>query len=107
MTSEAGLIWCPFADEESAREVIAGLLAERLIACGNILPGVQSLYFWHGAQDSAGECGSLLKTSAPLLDRAMERLEALHPYDRPAVMGWLAATTPATAQWLETETAAK
>lgn len=101
---EAGLIWCPFADTKSAREAIAALLNERLIACANILPGLHSLYIWQGARTEESECGALLKTAPPRLAQAMERLEQLHPYDQPAITGWVARASVGTARWLEQET---
>ena len=50
MSGEAALIWCPFPDAESARVAIGTLLDERLIACGNMVPGVQSLFRWQAKE---------------------------------------------------------
>jgi len=95
------LIWCPFADEASAAKAAGRLLDEGLVACANIVPGLRSLYVWQGERGEARECGVLLKTNAALLDRATERLAAIHPYDAPAVIGWRAdSAAPATAAWL-------
>ncbi len=79
MSGEAALIWCPFPDAESARAAVGTMLDERLVACGNILSGVQSLFRWQGQLDGSAECGVLCKTTAPRLEAAMERLRALHP----------------------------
>jgi periplasmic divalent cation tolerance protein len=97
----AALIWSPFASEEAAAETASQLLDEGLIACAILLPGVRSLYLWQGERGEARECGALFKTDAGLLDRAIARLAAIHPYDAPAIAGWRAdATPPATAAWL-------
>lgn len=97
----AALIWCPFASEEEAAKAASQLLDESLIACANILPGVRSLYVWQGERGEAQECGALLKTEASLLERAVARLAAIHPYETPAIVGWRAdAVPPATAAWL-------
>lgn len=106
MNEEAALIWCPFPDEATARAAISALLDERLIACGNSLAGVESLFAWQGARDESRECGALLKTTAARLDAAMARLAALHPYEAPSILGWTVRTTPATLAWLEEETGA-
>ena len=103
---EAALVWCPFPDVTAARAVIAVLLDERLIACGNLLPGVESHFAWLGTRDTAGECGALLKTTAMRLDAAMQRLAQLHPYDTPAITGWAVRADPGTLAWLRTETGA-
>ena len=97
----AALIWSPFESEEDAARAAGQLLDEGLIACANLLPGVRSLFVWRGERGEARECGALLKTDASLLDRAITRLAAIHPYDTPAITGWHAdAVAPATAAWL-------
>ncbi|MDE1468099.1 divalent-cation tolerance protein CutA [Aurantiacibacter sp. D1-12] len=101
--SEAGaaLIWCPFGDEASAREVAETLLSERLIACANILPHVMAVFHWEGAVQSGQEVGVLFKTTHACLEKAVARLEQLHTYDTPAIMGWpVDAAPPATLGWL-------
>lgn len=105
MSAEAALIWCPFGDIESAAAVTQALLKERLVACGNAVPGITSRFLWQGEAGEESECAVLFKTRADLLERAMERLEILHPYDQPAISGWTVRTTRATMDWLEAETA--
>ena len=100
----AALIWSAFPSREQALEVARALLDERLIACANILPMVESVYRYEGEVSSGAEVGVLFKTSAACLSRAALRLEALHPYDTPAIAGWNADTAPpATLAWLEAE----
>lgn len=100
--SEGALIWCPFGNEEDAVIAANTLLDERLVACANIMPAMHSIYIWRGERGDAHECGVLFKTRADLLDQAMARLGALHPYDSPAIIGWTADRTSAgTAAWLK------
>lgn len=95
------LIWCPFPDSASAQDAAGVLLDEGLIACANVMPAMVSLYQWQGQRHQDEETGMLMKTDAALLARAIARLEALHPYETPAILGWRCdATTPATAAWL-------
>lgn len=95
------LIWCPFGDRDTAREVASMLVKERLVACANLIPAVESIFQWEGAIGTAEEVGVLFKTEASLLDEAISRLAYLHPYDTPAIMGWHAdAAAPATLAWL-------
>ncbi len=100
-TPGPALIWCPFANEEDAAGAARILLDEKLIACANIMPAMRSLYEWDGQRGDAREVGVLFKTNAALLDRAARRLEEIHPYDAPAVVGWAAdAAGNATREWL-------
>ena len=98
----AALVWCPFADEDSAATVAGALLDEGLATCVNLVPGMRSLYVWAGERHEARETGALFKTRADLLDRAIARVAALHPYAQPAVLGWACeAASQATVAWLE------
>ena len=97
----SALIWCPFADEDSAAAAAGQLLDEKLVACANILPPMRSLYLWEGERREGRECGVLFKTDASLLDRATVRLAEIHPYEAPAVLGWRADSAAApTRAWL-------
>lgn len=104
MTAQAALIWSDFPHVGSAKQVISSLLDERLIACGNILPNVPSLFIWRGERDETVECAVLFKTTAARLDAAVDRLSALHPYETPAIMGWTVNADAGTLAWLQRET---
>jgi periplasmic divalent cation tolerance protein len=95
------LVYCPFPDTQSAEQVGAVLLDEGLIGCINIGASIRSLFAWQGERGEGEEIPALLKTDAMLLERAIARLEALHPYDAPAIMGWRCdAAGSATQAWL-------
>ena len=97
----AALVWCPFPDEAEAAAVAGQLLDEGLVACANLMPAMRSLYRWNSERGEARECGVLFKTEASLLARAVARIEALHSYDAPAVVGWEADDCgEATGAWL-------
>lgn len=97
----AALVWCPFPDAESARQIAGQLLDERLIACANILGNIESHFVWDGARATGHETAVLFKTTSSLLDDVVARLGALHPYDTPAIIGWHCdAAHPATGAWL-------
>lgn len=99
--SGAALIWCPFPDADTARQIAGQLLADGLIACVNILPEIESLFLWQGKADTAREAGALFKTTCDRLDTAIERIGALHPYETPAIIGWHSDSAhPATLNWL-------
>ena len=99
--SAAALIWCPFPDETAALAAIHVLLDEKLIACGNVLPGMTSVFEWSGERETAREAGVLLKTNTDLLDAGIARVAQIHPYDEPAVLGWRCdAGAPGTLTWL-------
>lgn len=97
----SALIWCPFPDRDSARAAAQTLLDEKLVACVNLLGPIESIFDWQGERSSAAEIGVLFKTDEGLLDRAITRLEVLHPYDTPAILGWRCdSAAGATRAWL-------
>lgn len=97
----SALIWCPFPDRDSARAAARTLLDEKLIACANLLGPIESIFDWQGERGSAEEIGALFKTNEDLLDRAITRLEVLHPYDTPAILGWRCdSAADGTRAWL-------
>ncbi|WP_120076216.1 divalent-cation tolerance protein CutA [Aurantiacibacter odishensis] len=99
--SEAALIWSPFGSVQEAREVADVLLQENLVACANFLPQMTSVFRYEGQVQSANEVGVLFKTHGRLLDTATTRLAELHPYNTPAICGWMAdSAPPATRDWI-------
>lgn len=97
----SALIYTVFATREEARSVASQLLDEHLIACANVIGRVEALFEWDGERGEGEEIAILLKTHADRLDKAVARLEALHPYEAPAVLGWRADNAgKATAAWL-------
>ncbi len=97
----SALIYCPFPDAETAREVGGALLDEGLIGCINIGAPIGSIFDWSGDRGEGEEIPALFKTDAALLERAIARIECLHPYDAPAILGWPCIAGQATRTWLE------
>jgi periplasmic divalent cation tolerance protein len=71
---------------EVAETVVRGLLDERLVACGNVIPGAVSLYRWEGRVHRDEEVVVILKTLRRLVPRVLERAGELHPYDVPELL---------------------
>ena len=70
-------------DVDCGLRLARALVRERLAACGNLVPGVTSVYRWQGAIQEEGEVLLVLKTLAGQLEALEQRLTALHPYDVP------------------------
>ena len=70
-------------DVDSARAIARVLVGERLAACGNIVPGLTSIFRWAGAVEEAAETLLILKTSDDRLAAMSERVIELHPYEVP------------------------
>ena len=74
---------CSDAD---ASEIAQAIVAERLAACCNKLPGVESTYWWEGRMVTDIETLMIFKVADDRLEPMMARLKALHPYELPEVL---------------------
>ena len=70
-------------DVTVARELARGVLENRLAACVNLVPGVESHYWWEGKLCREGEVLMVLKTTKARLAALEEFVLAEHPYDTP------------------------
>ncbi len=77
-----------FSDEEQAAAVIRQLLEERLIACGTMMPKAKSIYSWQGTIEENNEVVVFIKTTLSLQAVCMKRLQELHPYEVPEILGF-------------------
>ena len=80
------LLYATAPDADAAASLARTLVEERLIACGNVLPGVRSVYRWEETVTESAEAVLICKTTAAKADAAAVRLAELHPYDVPAVV---------------------
>jgi periplasmic divalent cation tolerance protein len=69
-----------------AAELAQRLVQERLCACANVVPGVQSFFWWQGRIDTAAESLLVLKTTRAGAPALRARLLELHPYEVPEVL---------------------
>ena len=87
MPEQALLVLCTCPDDVTASKIATALVAERLAACVNRVPGVHSLFRWQGAVDSQTEVLLLVKTTMAAWPALEARIRALHPYELPEVIG--------------------
>ena len=81
------------------------LVEERLAACGNVLPGLRSLYRWEGKVQDDAEALLLLKTTRRRFPALRARVLALHPYEVPEVLALpVEGGHPAYLDWIATST---
>jgi periplasmic divalent cation tolerance protein len=77
------LILVTAPDVKTARKLAKAALNARLVACANLIPRIESLYWWQGVIETGTEVLVIFKTTRARL-HALERLiVARHPYDTP------------------------
>lgn len=99
--TDARIIFTTVALHETGINIARTLVEERLAACVNLAPAVESIYWWQGKLDHSLEYVLMIKTTAAKVDALRERLLALHPYEVPefvvlpvesgseAYLGWI------------------
>ena len=95
------LVWSTFPEPERAGHVARALVEERLAACANLVSGVQSIYRWKGAVETAPEVWVLFKTTRAAYPQLEARLKELHPYELPEIVALRPEDgLPAYLQWV-------
>ena len=69
-----------------AESLLKKLLEERLVACGNILPGARSLYWWKGEICEDSEEVRFMETSDLAVQDLVARVKELHSYETPKII---------------------
>ncbi|KPQ12608.1 MAG: periplasmic divalent cation tolerance protein [Saliniramus fredricksonii] len=100
-------VYTTFPDVQTARRIAGLLVAEKLCACLNLLPGMHALYRHDGAVAEDTEVAAIVKTRAALADAVEARIRDAHPYDTPVFFRIDVTTADAaTRAWLMAETGA-
>ena len=62
------------------------LVRDRLVACGQHISPVRSIYLWQGVIEESVETRVALHTRASLVPAVLERTRTEHPYEVPCVL---------------------
>ena len=72
--------------EAEAANLCRDLVEEGLVACGNIVGGVRSIYRWEGQLQDEAEVLLILKTASSKVSDLLARVPEIHPYQVPEVL---------------------
>ena len=93
---------------ENAQKLADKLLTERQAACVNIIPGVESHYWWQGKIEKADELMLVVKSRAALLDDLIKLVKENHPYNVPEIIALpIIGGNEDYLKWIEKETMVK
>jgi periplasmic divalent cation tolerance protein len=89
--------------EEEAHKIAELLVNEKKAACVNIIPAVDSLFWWEDKLDSARESLLLVKTKASLFPEIVELVKETHSYEVPEIIALpIIAGSEDYLKWLDT-----
>lgn len=75
-------------NKQEAKRIALGLLEAKLIACANIIAGVESFFWWQGKIDASKEALLLIKTKKNLFEKVSAQIKRIHSYTTPEIIAF-------------------
>lgn len=72
--------------KDSAETIATFLVKEKLAACVNIYPKIESIYTWNNKIEKQEEYSLIIKTKKTLFDKVKDKITMLHPYEIPEII---------------------
>jgi periplasmic divalent cation tolerance protein len=102
---QAIFIYITVPTEAEAQKIAEAVVADRLAACANIIPGMKSIYHWEGKLEQGSEAVLIFKTRAELFQAVETRVKELHSYETPCIVSLpLTDVSADYMQWIISET---
>jgi periplasmic divalent cation tolerance protein len=102
--TENVVIFITTGTDEEARQVGKALLKDRYAACVNIVPNVDSLFWWHDKLDKAQESLLMVKSKASLLHEIVRVVKEVHSYEIPEIIALpIIGGNPDYLEWINKE----
>lgn len=80
------VVYVSVPNREAGKKLANSIVKEKLAACVNIVPGIESVYQWQGEIQSDAEELLIIKTRQSLLEALTEHVKANHEYEVPEVI---------------------
>ena len=74
------LVVSTFPNKKEAKKILMALLKKKLVACGNILSGVASYYWWEGKIEKSSEVMVWFKTEMGKVEDVVGFIQKNHSY---------------------------
>src|ERR1700730_14670724 len=102
--SEPIVVLMTAANGEEANRIAEMLVSERLAACVQVLPEIQSVYHWQGEVARDSEVLLLAKTTLDRFDELDRAVREIHSYQTPEIVAWpVTAIAEPYLAWLQEE----
>lgn len=96
------LVTC--SSKREAEKISDSLLKKKLIACANIIYGIESKFWWKGRIDKANETLAILKTRRKNFKMVEKEVGRIHSYEAPEIIAIpIAAGNKIYLDWLNGE----
>lgn len=85
MSHDVVMMYITCANREQALEIAHALVAQKQVACANIVEGLTSVYAWRGEVQEEKEVLVLAKTTTAKAESAVTAAKKIHPYEIPCI----------------------
>ncbi|XP_020213930.1 protein CutA, chloroplastic isoform X1 [Cajanus cajan] len=80
------VVYVTVPNKEAGKNLAESIVQEKLAACVNRVPGIESMYQWEGKIQTDSEELLIIKTRQSLLEALTEHIKANHQYEVPEVI---------------------
>ena len=99
------VIFVTCSSEPEAHKIAQLLLTARKAACVNVVPRVDSAYWWQGKLESTAESLLIIKTRSSLLAKVIELVKSSHSYEVPEIIALpIVGGNKEYRKWIDNET---
>jgi periplasmic divalent cation tolerance protein len=91
--------------ETTANRIASGLVQQKLAACVNIIPGIESVYHWQDKIQRDKEYLLIIKSRKELFPQLQDAITELHDYELPEIIAVpIEAGEQAYLNWIKSAT---
>jgi periplasmic divalent cation tolerance protein len=106
MENDCVVVWTTIGSTADGRGMASILVTERLAACVNVLPEMESFYRWKGQVENDHERQLVMKTTASRVAALKARIHELHDYEVPEfIVLHIVGGSEAYLNWIRESTA--
>jgi len=96
------VVFITTGSHESAEMIGRSLLENKMAACVNVIPGVDSSFWWQGKIEKSGECLLVIKTKADKLDELIKLVKQSHKDKVPEIIAMpIIGGNPDYLKWID------
>ncbi|RLF27590.1 MAG: divalent-cation tolerance protein CutA [Thermoplasmata archaeon] len=80
------VVYTTIDNMHDAKKIARSLVEEKLAACVNIIPNIESIYRWKGKIDEDNEYILIAKTTDGNVKKTIRKIKELHTYELPDII---------------------
>lgn len=79
-------IYSTVGNIEEAKKIAHSIINDKLVACVNIIPKIESIYWWQGKIEEDNECVIIAKTDEKNVEKTIQKIKDIHSYELPDII---------------------